>query len=61
VGVAFHFSMSSFTSNDYDQGTEPDTMYDPTTLDLDRWLAGAELIGTQYAILDAKSMSGFCL
>jgi hypothetical protein len=61
VGVSFHFGMNTFTGNDYDQGTEPATTYAPTALNVDQWLAAAELIGARYAILTAKHMSGFCL
>jgi alpha-L-fucosidase len=61
VGVSYHFGMNTFTGNDYDEGTAPATTYNPTSLNVDQWLAAAEHIGARYAILTAKHMSGFCL
>jgi len=61
VGVSFHFGMSTFTGNDYDEGTAPATTYAPSQLNVDQWLSTAALIRACYAVLTAKHMSGFCL
>src|SRR5437868_1886034 len=60
-GVSFHFSMNTFTGNDYDTGTAPAATYNPTRLDVRQWIRVASELGARYAVLTAKHMSGFCL
>jgi alpha-L-fucosidase len=60
-GVSFHFSMNTFTGNDYETGSVPATTYNPTHLDVREWIRVARDLGARYAVLTAKHMSGFCL
>jgi alpha-L-fucosidase len=60
-GVSFHFSMNTFTGNDYDTGAAPATTYNPAHLDVRQWIRVASELGAHYAVLTAKHMSGFCL
>jgi alpha-L-fucosidase len=60
-GVSFHFSMNTFTGNDYETGSVPATTYNPTNLDVRQWIRVARDLGAKYAVLTAKHMSGFCL
>ena len=60
-GVSFHFSMNTFTGNDYETGSAPVSTYDPTNLDVRQWIRVARDLGARYAVLTAKHMSGFCL
>ena len=60
-GVSFHFSMNTFTGNDYEAGAVPATTYNPTKLDVRQWIRAARGFGAKYAVLTAKHMSGFCL
>jgi alpha-L-fucosidase len=60
-GVSFHFSMNTFTGNDYETGGVAATTYSPTHLDVRQWIHVAEELGARYAVLTAKHMSGFCL
>jgi len=60
-GVSFHFSMNTFTGDDYDVGKAPATTYNPTHLDVRQWIRVARDLGAKYAVLTAKHMSGFCL
>ena len=60
-GVSFHFSMSTFTGNDYETGGVPASTYNPTNLDVRQWIRAARDLGARYAVLTAKHMSGFCL
>src|SRR5581483_2191725 len=60
-GVSFHFSIPTFTGDDYDVGKVPPTVYNPTHLDVRQWIRVARDLGAKYAILTAKYMSGFCL
>ena len=60
-GCSFHFSTPTFTGDDYDTGSKPATVYDPTHLDVRQWIQVAHGLGARYAVLTAKYMSGFCL
>jgi len=60
-GVSFHFSMNTFTGNDYETGGVPASTYNPTHLDVRQWIRVSKHLGARYAVLTAKHMSGFCL
>ncbi len=60
-GVSYHFSMNTFTGNDYETGGMPASTYNPTHLDVAQWIRVASDLGARYAVLTAKHMSGFCL
>jgi alpha-L-fucosidase len=60
-GVSYHFSMNTFTGNDYETGGVPASTYNPTKLDVRQWIRVARDLGAKYAVLTAKHMSGFCL
>jgi alpha-L-fucosidase len=60
-GVSFHFSMNTFTGDDYEQGKVPASTYNPTNLDVRQWIRTAHDLGAKYAVLTAKHMSGFAL
>jgi len=60
-GCSFHFSMPTFTGDDYDVGAAPASAYNPTHLDVRQWIRVAHELGAKYAVLTAKYMSGFCL
>jgi alpha-L-fucosidase len=60
-GVSFHFSMNTFTGNDYETGGVPASTYNPTNLDVRQWIRNARDLGARYAVLTAKHMSGFAL
>jgi len=60
-GVSYHFSMNTFTGNDYETGGVPATTYHPAKLDVRQWIQVARDLGARYAVLTAKHMCGFCL
>ncbi|HEX8873304.1 MAG TPA: alpha-L-fucosidase [Nitrosospira sp.] len=60
-GVSYHFSMNTFTGDDYETGEVPASNYNPAKLDVRQWLRVAKDLGARYAIITAKHMSGFCL
>ena len=55
-GVSYHFSMNTFTGNDYETGSVPATTYNPTHLDVGQWIRVARDLGARYAVLTAKHM-----
>ncbi len=60
-GVSYHFSMNTFTGDDYETGSAPAKTYNPTNLDVRQWIKVAHDLGARYAVLTTKHMSGFCL
>ncbi len=60
-GCSFHFGLPTFTGDDYDVGSVPATVYNPTHLNVRQWIEAAHGMGARYAVLTAKYMSGFCL
>jgi alpha-L-fucosidase len=60
-GVSYHFSMNTFTGDDYETGKVPASTYNPRKLDVRQWIRVARDLGARYAVLTAKHMSGFCL
>src|SRR5512141_533761 len=60
-GVSYHFSMNTFTGNDYETGGVPARTYNPSKLDVRQWIRVAHDLGARYAVITAKHMSGFCL
>ena len=60
-GISYHFSMNTFTGDDYETGKVPASTYNPTHLDVRQWIHVAHDLGAHYAVLTAKHMSGFCL
>ena len=44
-GVSFHFSMNTFTGNDYETGGVPASTYNPTRLDVRQWIRVARGLG----------------
>ncbi len=61
LGVSYHFSMNTFTGDDYETGKVPASTYNPTNLNVRQWIEVAHNLGAGYAVLTAKHMSGFCL
>jgi len=54
-GVSFHFSMNTFTGNDYETGGVPASTYNPTDLDVRQWIRVAHDLGARYAVLTAPA------
>src|SRR5436190_18303657 len=53
-GVSCHFSMNTFTGNDYETGGVPASTCNPTNLDVRQWIRVARDLGARYAVLTAK-------
>ncbi len=60
-GMFIHYSMNTFTSQEYEPGDVPASTYAPSALDVDQWIRTARDAGMRYAVLTAKHTSGFCL
>lgn len=64
MGLFFHFDIEVFKPEfNYRNGTDlpPVSLWKPTKLNTDQWLATAKAAGAKYALLTTKHTSGFCL
>ena len=56
-----HFSINTFTGNEWGDGTESPELFAPTELDCGQWMRVLSEAGFTNAILTAKHHDGFCL
>lgn len=60
-GMFVHFGMNTFIEQEWSEGKEPATTYNPTQLDCDQWVRVARDAGFRYVLLVTKHHDGFCL
>lgn len=56
-----HFTVNTFTGREWGDGTEPESIFDPTELDAEQWAKTAAEGGMKGLILTCKHHDGFCL
>lgn len=60
-GMFICWGMNTLTGQEYDEGREPVSAYNPEHVDVRQWVRVAKEAGMNYAVLTAKHMAGFCL
>lgn len=56
-----HFGPNTFTGKEWGEGTEPESIFNPTQLDCRQWCRIARESGAKGIIITAKHHDGFCL
>lgn len=56
-----HFTVNTFTNREWGDGTEPESVFNPSHLDARQWARAAKSVGFKSIVLTAKHHDGFCL
>ncbi|HVS97917.1 MAG TPA: alpha-L-fucosidase, partial [Puia sp.] len=58
-GMFIHFGINTFCDEEWTDGTRPPSVYHPSGIDAEQWIATAKAAGMKYVILVTKHEDGF--
>lgn len=56
-----HFTINTFTGREWGDGTEEESLFNPSELDVTQWVASIKAAGMRGLLLTCKHHDGFCL
>lgn len=60
-GMFIHFGINTYYDKEWSDGTLDISVFNPTKLNTDQWMAAAKAAGMKYVVIITKHHDGFCL